>query len=121
MNLLIIHGIELSLKIGILNWEKKHPQKILVNLDIGLVNNEYVNTDNINDTINYAKIVNDIKNRYSKLSFALIESLANDIADFLIKKYFLRTIKVYIEKPGILPNVKKVGVIINKESKNKLK
>ncbi|MCV2509484.1 MAG: dihydroneopterin aldolase, partial [Neisseriaceae bacterium] len=69
-------------------------------------------TDSINDTIDYAQLIARIRERYAHQSFQLLEALAEDIAGFLLAEFDILMVEVRLVKPGILPDVREVGIHI---------
>ena len=97
-----ISNLEFEAIIGILEFERKKPQKVVVECKI-----KYKKVD---DFIDYAKVVEVIKYLMLEKKYKLIESALDDIILNLSKKYSnIKMIKLKIVKPDILKNCK-VGV-----------
>jgi len=98
---MIIHIEDLKFQciIGILDFERTIPQDIIINLRI-----DYSNENNF---INYADIVNIIKENMIKNEFLLIEDAINGLNLKLIKEFnSIKSIDLKITKPSILPDCK---------------
>lgn len=96
-----IHVEELKFQciIGILDFERVSPQDVIINLTL-----EY---EYINNFINYADIVQNIKKLMIKSQFELIEDAINSIYLNLIKEYkSIKNLNIKISKPSILPDCK---------------
>ena len=96
---MIIHIEDLQFKtiIGILDFERKTPQDVIVNLTI-----EYQYSD---EFINYADVANLIKTFIKKEKFLLIEDALNNLATKLKKDFSrINTLNLKITKPSILPD-----------------
>ena len=98
---MIIHIEDLKFQciIGILDFERKTKQDVLINITI-----EYDNTDGF---INYADIVDIIKKNMIKNEFLLIEDALENLNLKLTKEYnAIKSINLKITKPSILPDCK---------------
>ena len=51
MDIIFLHEIKIDLTIGIYDWERKLPQTVMLDIDIGLANSLAVSSDNVQDTI----------------------------------------------------------------------
>ena len=83
--------------IGILDFERTKPQDVILNLTI-----EY---NNENGFINYADIVQIVKENMIKSEFLLIENALDSLNLKLIKEYLsIKSLHLKITKPSILPD-----------------
>jgi len=99
---IIIENLEFETIIGILDFERKKPQKILVNVKISYEG----------EFVDYAKVCEIIQKEMQKREFLLIEDALDFLADEL-KKIFSQIKEIYIQikKLEILKNAL-VGVEI---------
>ncbi|MES2206894.1 MAG: dihydroneopterin aldolase [Pseudomonadota bacterium] len=115
MDLLKIHGIKLSTIIGVFEWEQKQAQNIIVHLDMGIsTTQEAFQNDQLEGTIDYAAVVEDLKEWLANHRCQLLEYLAETISKRLFELYPIHWVKVEVYKPGILPNVDKAAVCIER-------
>lgn len=73
--------------------------------------------DEIADTIDYGKIVARIREILAEKSFRLVEAMAETVAQMIMAEFGTPWVKVRVAKPGILPGVKQLGVVIERGSK----
>ncbi|MBN3859119.1 FolB domain-containing protein [Neisseriaceae bacterium PsAf] len=111
MDKLQLLGIKFKCKLGVYAWEQQKSQILLLDLILGIENQAKI-TDSINDTIDYAQLIARIRERYAHQSFQLLEALAEDIAGFLLAEFDILMVEVRLVKPGILPDVREVGIHI---------
>lgn len=92
---------ELSFKtiIGILPFEREHPQKVVVN-----VNFEYIYYKEDKKFIDYSKVAKVIKKTMKVKQFKLIEDAIIFLEKKLYKKYNISALNIQITKPDILPD-----------------
>ena len=98
---MIIHVEDLKFQciIGILDFERTSPQDVIVNLTIDY-NNE-------NGFINYADIVQIIKENMIKSEFLLIEDALDSLNLKLVKEFSsIKSLDLKITKPSILSDCK---------------
>jgi len=90
---------ELSFKtiIGILPFERKKTQKVLVDIDF-----DYFFTKDSEKFIDYSKVAKLIKKTMKKKQFLLIEDAIIFLEKKLYKKYIISNLNLKITKPNIL-------------------
>ena len=94
-----IEDLRFQCILGILDFERITPQDVIVNLDI-----EYEYNDNF---INYADVVQIVKDLMKKSEFLLIEDALVSINSMLTKEFnSIKNISLKITKPSILPDCK---------------
>tara|TARA_B100000945_G_scaffold253589_1_gene210641 strand:- start:820 stop:1191 length:372 start_codon:yes stop_codon:yes gene_type:complete len=97
-----VKGIKAYGKHGVYKVEKEKEQlfiidvKLLINQDKEVKNN--IDRDNLNETINYEKVVNAVINLVKQESFNLIETLASSLLDKL-REQKIKEISVTVHKP----------------------
>ena len=92
-----VEDLKFECIIGILDFERVKPQDIIINLTIDY-NYE-------KDFINYADVVDIIKNNMIESKFLLLEDALKQISTKLKEKFSLiRTLELKITKPSILPD-----------------
>ncbi len=114
---IFIEQLEAKCKIGIFDWERKILQKILVDLEFPADIRKAARRDRIQDTTDYKAISKQTVEFISKSKFYLIETLAEKLAEFLLKNHPISAIKIRLSKPGALRNSKNVGLEIIRKKK----
>ena len=95
-----IHIDELTIDtiIGILDFERKLKQKVVIETKIN-----YFYTEN--NFINYALVIDDIENALNKNKYELLEDALNDISRVLFENYSqIESLYLKIAKPDIIKN-----------------
>lgn len=101
MDRIIVKDLEVYAFHGVLPEEKSLGQKFLVSLELTLDFLEAAEKDNLELTVNYAALCQDVEEFLQKHTFDLIETAAHKLAIFLLEKYRLpEKIKVCIKKPS---------------------
>ena len=114
MDLVFLHEFRLSTLIGIYPWERKVPQTIELNLDIGLSSSLACSTDKVSDTIDYAEVVQRIRDSLAQRHFCLAEALAEHVAQLLLREFDSPFVRVSVTKLGLMNGVKRLGVVIER-------
>ncbi|MEI6805535.1 MAG: methylmalonyl-CoA mutase family protein [Myxococcaceae bacterium] len=68
MDIIFIHQLQLTLLVGIYEWEKITPQPIQFDLEIGLPHARAATSNAIADTIDYSKVVSGIENLTNQIA-----------------------------------------------------
>ena len=109
---IFIEALETRCKIGIFAWERRIRQKIVVYLEFPADIRRAARHDRIKDTVDYKRIAKFTLDFISKSEFYLIETLAERLAESLLKTFRLPEIKIRLSKPGAIRGAKNVGVEI---------
>lgn len=114
MDIIFLREVRAETLIGVYEWERKAPQTIEVDLEIGIPSEAPCHTDNINDTIHYAIVVTRLRKELASQHFLLLEALAEYIATLIREEFGAPWTRVSVTKLGILSGVKRVGVTIER-------
>ena len=117
MDIIFISDLRLDVLVGVYDWEKKVPQKVQFDLEIGLPGGKAAASDRLADTIDYAAIVSRIEISLAKNHFGLLEKLAEHIAELVMREFKSPWVKVSVTKLAPLKNVKRLGVTIERGTK----
>jgi FolB domain-containing protein len=112
-----IKGLLLRTIIGTNDNERVEKQDVLIDITLWADLKKAMESDSIDDTINYKKLKKKIIKEVESSSFYLIEALANKVAKLCLEEEKVLKVKVRLEKPGALRFAKTVGfeVILKKE------
>lgn len=121
MDIIFIQDFKVKTRIGIYPWERKVAQTLQFDLEIGMPNQRAGQTDLITDTIDYADIVQMIQDILEKNHFSLLETLAEHIAQNIMREFNSPWVKISVAKLDIMRNIRKIGVSIERSSKSKTK
>ena len=113
MDIVFIQDYRLEILIGVYEWERRVPQTVQFDLEIGLPPREK-RSDKLGDTIDYAKVVARIEASLRENHFLLVEALAEHIASLVRTEFGSPWIRVSVTKLGALKGVKRLGVTIER-------
>jgi len=114
MDIVYIRDLRIDAVIGIYEWEKRIKQQININLEMGWDNSVPAASDDIKHTLNYKACANLVKDLVNRTEYELVETLADKIAELLLKEMKIPWIKVAVGKPMAVTDSKEVGVIIER-------
>lgn len=113
MDAIFIEELRLNAQVGIYSRERVAPQGIELNLEIGLPSGA-MEQDDIAGTIDYALVVQRLEQEFAAQHFNLLETLAEFVAHVLLEDFGAPYVKLSVAKIGILKNVRRVGVKIER-------
>ena len=113
MDKIFLHGMKADTLIGVYDWERRQPQTLVIDLDIGLPPRG--GSDDIADTVHYGEVCEAVRKSLHGPQFFLLETLAGHIAELVLSDFPAVWVRVRLVKPGILPDVREVGVEIERE------
>ncbi|HUL90719.1 MAG TPA: dihydroneopterin aldolase [Burkholderiales bacterium] len=118
MDAVFIRQLRLQAWIGLYRHEKIAPQTIEIDLEIVLPADTAVfRTGKVADTIDYGVVVEHIRALVTKERFGLVESLAERIADSILREFNSPHIRLSIAKLGVLRDAQRVGVTMERSRK----
>ena len=117
MDTIVISELKLDALIGIYAWEHEVPQTIEVNVEMAVDAARCARSGKISDTVDYAKVVERIRELLAGRHFALIEKLADELAQTIMSEFGTPWIRVSVEKLAPIRGVKKLGVRIERGTK----
>ena len=117
MDIIFIQDYRFEILIGVYEWERRVPQTVQIDLEIGLPPREK-RSDRIGDTIDYAKVVARIEASLAENRFLLVEALAEHIAQLVMTEFHAPWIRASVTKLGALKGVKRLGVTIERGSRS---
>ena len=111
-----IEGLEVFALIGVYDWEREHQQRLMVDVELSADLSMAAQTDDVDNTLNYAEIAQGLSEFAAKSQFKLIEALASHMVDWLLQSFpKLKSVRLKLSKPDILANAKNVAVEFTKE------
>lgn len=114
MDIIFLRELKVTTLIGIYEWEKRVPQTLQIDLDIALPDSRACQTDNIKDALDYADIAQHLQTVLSDGHFSLLETLAEHLAQIILKDFNAPWVKVSVAKLQAIRNCRMVGVSIER-------
>jgi dihydroneopterin aldolase len=114
MDIIFISELRLETLIGVYEWERAVPQTVQLDLEIALPDRRAAQSDRLADTIDYAAIVSRIEASLRENRISLLETLAEHIAQLIMREFRSPWVKVSVTKLAPLRNVRRLGVTIER-------
>lgn len=114
MDIIFLHEYKLALVIGIYDWERRLPQTVQLDLEIGLPAGHASETGRVEDTIDYGRVAQAIDASVRQKQFDLLETLAEHIAHLIRTDFKSPWVRITITKLGMLSHIKRVGICIER-------
>jgi dihydroneopterin aldolase len=111
-----VRDLELKASVGLYEMEKRHLQRIVVSLDLDVVDTYDGVSERLADVLDYAAVVRQVERIVASRHFSLIETLAEEIAGACLADSRVRHAAITIEKPDILRHCRSVGIRIERTS-----
>jgi len=113
MDFIFIEELRVNAHVGIYPRERVAPQPLELHLTFG-VPDAAAERDDISDTIDYAKVIERIRAELAERQFNLIETLGEFVVGMLFEEFSAPWVKLRIAKIGIMKDVRRVGVYIQR-------
>ena len=117
MDKIIIRDIALRCVIGTYPEERREKQDVIVTVALHADLSRAGRSDDMADTVDYKAVKKAIIDLVEPSGFALVEALAESIADTCLAFDGVQRVDVTVEKPGALRFARTVAVEISRERK----
>ncbi len=109
-----IQGLEIDASIGVHGFEQLLRQKVRVCVRLAVDVQQAARSDQLEDAVNYVRVVEQIQAVVQTGHIRLLETLAERIAQGLLQEFALNWIRVEVSKPHILGRGVDVRVVIER-------
>ena len=111
---LTISELALPATIGVHRWEQQFKQTLLLDLSLQFDNEKVAQNDSIEKAIDYDGLSQSIQEFVDQTAFALIETLAERIADQVLKDSRIWGIQLTLKKPTAIKDAKFAAITITR-------
>ncbi len=111
-DLIYIRDLKIDTQIGTYSWEQQIKQQVIIDLELMADLKKAAISSEIADTIDYAKLANSVSEFVASGAFLLLETLAEQVAELIMREFKVPGLRIKVGKPGALPKAKEVGVVI---------
>lgn len=115
MDKIHVRRLKLETIIGLFPWEREVRQRLYIDLDIGKDVSMAAASDDLDNTINYADVCDQVAALADKGKFKLIETLAERIAQMVLQDFSADWVRVSVYKEDAMPQVDSVGVTVERK------
>lgn len=115
MDTIYIQGLQTQAIIGIYDWEREQRQPLLFDLEMDLPTASAAQSDNIDDTVDYKKVADEVVVLVEKSRYELLETLCEAICQHILNNHkAVQLIRLVVSKPQAVESTKTVGLKITR-------
>jgi len=114
MDIIYIKDLRIETVIGVYAWERQLKQVVIFDLELGTDIRKAALTDSVADTLNYKDVAKRVMAFVTDSRYHLVESLAEAVAEIIIKEFDIPWLRLRLNKQGAVRGVRGVGVIIER-------
>lgn len=116
MDTIFIQGLKTQAIIGIYDWERENRQPLIFDIDMDLPTFKAANSDDINDTVDYKQVSDEVIELVEESRFELLESLCEAICQHILTKHLaVQTLRLQVSKPNAVAETDTVGLRITRQ------
>ncbi|MFC3396555.1 bifunctional dihydroneopterin aldolase/7,8-dihydroneopterin epimerase [Brenneria rubrifaciens] len=114
MDIVFIEELTVITTIGVYDWEQTIQQKLVFDIEMGWDNRRAAVSDDVNDCLSYADVSDAVIEHVAGQRFALVERVAEEVAQILMQRFPIPWLRIKVSKPGAVAQARQVGVIIER-------
>jgi dihydroneopterin aldolase len=111
---IFLRGLSAQCIIGFIDWERRTPQTLLVDLELPCDCTRAARHDRVEDTVDYKRVAKRVLAWLPATQYQLVETLAHQLALLLLAEFSLDWVRVSVNKPGAIRDSRDVGVSIER-------
>ena len=101
---LLIHDLAAQCRLGVFEWERETPQRILIDVELEINAARAAAGDDVREALDYGRLVSHVRQYAEQSSYRLMETLAEKIAGDILERFGAPRVRVRVKKqalPGI--------------------
>lgn len=113
MDTVFIEGLKTQAIIGIYDWERENRQPLIFDIDMDLPITQAAKSDNIDDTVNYKQVSDEVIALVEQSRHELLETLCEEICQHILNNHLaVQVIRLKVSKPQAVAETNTVGLKI---------
>lgn len=112
---ILVRDLVLKCQIGIHPHEQLAPQRVRINVEMGVLEQAGPLSDNIANVVSYEDVITGIKEMLSQGHINLVETLAEKVAVLCLADERVDSVKVRVEKLDVYAEAASVGIEIERQ------
>ncbi|MHB1565740.1 MAG: dihydroneopterin aldolase [Acidiferrobacter sp.] len=113
-DIVYVHDLKVDCIIGVWEWERHTRQTIMLDLDMAVDVRAAAALDRIDATVNYKAVAKRIQAFVAASRFALVETLAEQVAALVLTEFNVPWLRLRVNKSGALSGAGAVGILIER-------
>jgi len=114
MDKVFIEGLQVAVKIGAYDFERRITQCLHLDLTCAFDIRPAAKTDDLKKALDYAQLAASIQQFAGRVQFELLETFAEHLAAHLLAEFKLPWLRLRLIKPGVNPLAQRVGLEIER-------
>lgn len=114
MDTIYLTDLKIETVIGIFEWERRVKQTVSIDLEMSTDVAKAAKTDSIADALDYKAVSKAVIEYVENSSFQLVETLAERVAELIIKQFGVAHVRLRVNKRGAIRGARDVGVVIER-------
>tara|TARA_Y100001972_G_C7495700_1_gene251189 strand:- start:226 stop:600 length:375 start_codon:yes stop_codon:yes gene_type:complete len=114
MDIVYIRDLKVATVIGIFDWERRIRQTVSLDLEMATDIRRAAASDHIDDALDYKAVGKRLISFIEASEFQLVETLAERVADIVLKEFSVPWLRLRVSKPGALRGSQDVGIVIER-------
>lgn len=110
MQKIIIEQLQVPTLIGVYDFERTQNTQLLISIELYVNVTKATISDDVADTVDYAKVAELVKTIAAQSSFQLLEALGRVLCQAILDNFAVKQVTMKLEKPDILADTKTVSV-----------
>lgn len=107
-------GLEVHCLIGVHAHERAAPRKLLLDLELACDTRRAAASDRLEHTLDYDAIAQRLRELAAAMQPALLETLAERMAELLHTEFGATWLRLRLDKPGAVPGARGIGIVIER-------
>jgi 7,8-dihydroneopterin aldolase/epimerase/oxygenase len=111
-----IRKLALTCSIGVYEWERQAPQHVLVDVDLPLEVAAAAAKDQLEDTLDYTRLVSCLRSVASARHYNLLETLAERMAENILGEFGVAWVRICVDKPLAIAEARATRICIERKA-----
>ena len=114
MDAIWLMGVECRVRLGVPDWERKKPQRVWLDIGLGLDLRKAATSDDVRDTVDYWRIETEARRIAEAREYRLAERLAWEVGETVLRQdRRLRSVHIVVHKrPKVMSKTREVVVSV---------
>jgi dihydroneopterin aldolase len=113
-----VRGLKVETVIGVWEWERRITQTVSLDLEMATDVRRAADSDAIASALNYKQVAKRLIQFVESSRFELVESLAEAVAEIVVREFAVPWVLVSVAKPGAVEGSREVGIVIERRAED---
>lgn len=113
-DIIYLTDLKIDTVIGIFEWERRVRQTVSFDLEMATDVARAAATDAIEDALDYKAVAKAVIEFVRNSDFQLVETLAERVAELILTRFDVASVRLKVNKRGAIRGARDVGVVIER-------